>query len=438
MKKLIILLGLLVSSNVFSQNQELIQNLELKVLKTQYDSAIVIANQILENDSSNWMVYYYSGKSYQAKYKFFEALKQYEKANELDSANSVIENALAGIYDFIGKDESAIQIYYSQYLRDTTKIEPIVNLANTFRKSREYGSAIHYYRKASEIDFENFYYHKQQAYCISKINMPLPAIYAYQIALMFNPYDLGVYQQLANLQNSEKYFIDAIKTCNDGLKNYPFNNQLMKIKAYAQYLSKDFDSSIVGFSRLLELGDTTYFNLKYLGFSYFEKKMYVNSIAYIEKAREFDDTDAEVCFFLGSAFGRSNSGKEGILYLYESLGIISPSPIQLSNIYSELAYIFRIQEKYELALDNLKLAYKSNASPILSFKMGQLYDYYLDNNKMALDCYEAYLTMSNVSDTLSGGNKINSFKADTRVVENAKERIRILNEDMFFESSKNK
>jgi len=430
-------MGMIASISAFSQKQQLIQNLELKVLKTQYDSAIVIANQILENDTSNWLVYYYSGKSYQAKYKYFEALKYFQKANEIDSANSVIENALAGTYDFIGKDEKAIQIYYNQYLRDTLKIEPIVNLANTFRKTREFGSAIHYYQKASEIDPENFYYYKQRGYCADKINFPIPAIFAYEMAMSLNPYDLSIYQQLANLQNSEKYFIEAILTCKKGLEIYQDNDQLMKIKAYAQYLNKDFDSSIIGFERLLELGDTSYFNLKYLGFSYFEKKQFVNAIPYLKQAREFDDTDAELCFFLGSAFGRSNAGKEGLLYLNESLSLIAPSPVQLSNIYSELAYIFRNQEKYEMALENLKLAYKSNASPILSFKMGQLYDYYLGNKKMAIDCYEAYLTMSNTPDSLSGGNLIDSFSADPRVVENAKERIKILNEDLFFEKGKN-
>jgi hypothetical protein len=102
-----------------------------------------------------------------------------------------------------------------------------------------------------------------------------------------------------------------------------------------------------------------------------------------------------------------------------------------------LAFIFRNQEKYEMALDNLKLAYKSNANPILSFKMGQLYDYFLDNKKMALDCYEAYLTMVNTSDSLSGGNQINSFKADPSVVENANERIKLIKEDLFFEKGKN-
>ena len=71
--------------------------------------------------------------------------------------------------------------------------------------------------------------------------------------------------------------------------------------------------------------------------------------------------------------------------------------------------------------------------------MGQLYDYYLNNKKLAVNCYEAYLTMTNELDTTRQTSKlIDSFVADPRVAENAKERIRVLNEDMFFESAKTK
>jgi tetratricopeptide (TPR) repeat protein len=439
MKKLIILLGLLVSSNAFSQNQELIQNLELKVLKTQYDSAIIIANQILETNTSNWLIYYYTGKSYQAKYKYFEALKNFKTANLLDTANYIIENALAESYDVIGNDEAAIQIYYDQYLRDTNKIEPIVRLANIFRKTKEYGSAIHYYQKASSIDPEIFYYYKQQGYCISKINMPAPAIFAYQTAIGLNPYDAKMYRQLANLQNSERYFADAISTCNNGLSKYPFDQQLMKLKAYAYYLNRDFDSSIVVFNKILELGDTSFFNLKYLGLTHFEKKEFVNAINKLELAYEYNDEDAETCFFLGSAFARSGNEKKGLEFLNISLKRIMPSPTELSNIYSEMAYTYLNQKKYSKSLEHLKLAYKNESKPILSFKMAQLYDYYLDNRKLAIEYYKGYLTMTVPSDSdQENAGVTSSFLADNRVIENAKERIRILNEEMFFEGNNKK
>jgi len=262
MKALLFVLGVTFSLNLHSQTQRSIQQIELNLLKRQYDSVLCIANSTLEKDTTNWLVYYYSGKAYQAKFKYFEAINQYEKAVELDSANSVVENELAEAYDFVGRDEDAINIYYDQYLRDTTALEPAVNLANIFRKKREYASAIHYYQKAVAADPANFYYHKQLAFCFDKINVPIGAILTYKTAIMLNEYDVSLYIQLANILNTERAFLDAITTCNQGLEKHPQNNQLLKIKAYAQYLSRDFDSSIVYFNKLLQAGDTSFFNLK--------------------------------------------------------------------------------------------------------------------------------------------------------------------------------
>lgn len=438
-KTIFLVLGLLVHIHASSQGNNLIKELELKILKGQNDSAIIIADEILDADSLSWIASFYKGKAMYSKYKYFDALHLLKRANELDTANQTIENALAETYDAIGNDEAAIQIYYDQYLRDTTKIEPIVRLANIFRKTKEYGSAIHYYQKASSIDPENFYYYKQQGFCISKINMPAPAIFAYQTAIGLNPYDAKMYRQLANLQNSERYFADAISTCNNGLSKYPFDQQLMKLKAYAYYLNRDFDSSIVLFNKILELGDTSFFNLKYLGLAHFEKKEFVNAIKKLELAYEYNDEDAETCFFLGSAFSRSNQNKDGIDYLNKSLKLLSPPPSELSNVYSEMAYTYLNQKKYSKSLEYLKLAYKNESKPILSFKMAQLYDYYLDNKKLAIDYYEGYLTMTVPSDSdPSNAGVTSSFLADNRVIENAKERIRILNEEMFFEGDNKK
>lgn len=437
MRKIICFLGILVSMNLYSQTT--IQNLELLIVNNQYDSAIVVANQMLETDTANWQAYYYIGKSYQVKYKYFDALKALELANELDSGNVIIENTLASIYDAIGKDEDAINIYYDQYLRDSTKIESIVNLANIFRKKHEYGSAVFYYRKASEIDPQNFYYYKQKGYCISKMGIPATlAIYAYEAAINLNPYDLGMYHQLANLYNSERYFKEAINTCNKGLGNYSNDNQLLKIKAYAYYLNKDFDSSIVVFNKLLELGDSSFFIFKYKGLVYFEKKQFVNASSNLEKALEIDKNDPEVCFYLGSALGRSGNSKEGIYYLNESKRLLSPLPKELFNIHSEMANFYLNQGEYDLSLKYLKLAYKNKATPILSFKMGQLYDYYLDDKKMAIDCYEAYITLVNIPDSteIEEGVSDKSFFADLKVLENSEQRIRTLKEELFFEDAK--
>lgn len=435
------LTALLFSLQLFAQEQNQIKELELYVLTGQYDSTTAVAKKIIQNDSTNWKAYYYLGKSYQSKYKYFEAIDYFEKANILDSANAVIENALADSYDFIGKDEDAINIYYDQFLRDTTVIEPILNLADIFRRKREYSSAIHYYQKAVAQNPENFYYHKQLAFCFSKIDFPLGAIFSYKTAIMLNPNDLSMYMQLANILNSEKMFSESIDYCNQGLQVNPDNNQLTKIKAYAHYLNRDFDSAVVHFNKLLELEDSSFFNLKYRGLAFFEKKEFDGAIHDLELAYEINNQDAEVAFYLGSALGRSDQNKEGMQYLDKSLKLLSPTPNELSNIYSEMALIYQNKKEYEKALEFLKKAYKADATPLLSFKMAQLYDYFLDNKKMAINYYDGYLLMSNKPDTLIQDTAViikNSFTRDSLVIQNARDRIRILNEELFFEEGNKK
>lgn len=172
--------------------------------------------------------------------------------------------------------------------------------------------------------------------------------------------------------------------------------------------------------------------------AFFEKREFDKAIQNLKLAEEINKNDAEVCFYLGSALGRTGNSKEGLYYLNRSLRILNPPPNELSNIYSEMALIFKNQEKHETSLEYLRLAYKNNATPLLSFKMAQLYDYHLNNKKLAIDYYESYLTMSNTSDSLmlESGVGDRSFYIDSAVVQNAKDRIRILNEELFFESSK--
>lgn len=437
MKKIIILLSVFVYTSALAQNNEAFKKLELHFLKGETDSVLMVSDKILEQDSLNWLVYYYKGKSLYSKYQFFDALKNFEMANCIDSANFIIENALAETNEKIGKREEAIQLYYNQYLRDTLNLQPIVNLANLFRKNKEHGSAVHYYRKASMIDTSNFYYYKQQGYCIDKINLPGPAISAYEYALYLNPHDLFVYQHLANIYNSERQFENAIRTSKRGLKYYPLDKQLMKIKAYAHYLNKDFDTAIVKFTELLEYGDSTAFAFKYRGLCYVEKQFYVDAIHDLKWAYEDVETDPEVCFFLGSAYARSNQLKDGLFYLNKATRLLAPPRNETANISSEIANIFIKQEKYQEAIAMLRIAYKNDSKPIYSFRMGQVYDFYLNNKKMAIDCYEGYLTMVCEPDTsYEAPSNVDSFLVNKEVVKSAKERIQALNEELFFELGK--
>jgi len=413
----------------YAQTQRSFIDLELKLIKGQYDSVIFISNNYIEKDSSQAFLFYYLGKAYQSKYKFFDAEDAFKKAFLLDSTNRTFQNGLAETYETIGKDEDAINIYYSQYLEDTMDISPIISLANIFRKNKEYGSAIHYYQKTIAIDPNNFYYFKLIAYCFNQINMSTPAIFYYDKAIAINPFDLNVYILLANILNSERQFSGAINVCNAGLKIDTLNVQLKKILAYSYYLNKEFDLSIKGFNELISNSDSLFFNFKYRGLAYFENKNMDSAIVDLKKAFELENSDPEVAFYLGSALGRTNEYNEGVRVLNISIALLAPPPKEMSNIYSELAGIELGGENYTKSLEYLKLAYQSQPNPLFSFKMAQLYDQFLSDKKLAINYYDGYLTMLRSENTLS--EKADSTQKE--YIDYASKRIKVLTEELFFE-----
>ena len=431
MKAKLLILFLLQSFlfNGFSQSQNSLIDIELSLIKGEYDSVIYKSKTLLKTDSTQAFAYYFLGKAYQARYKYFDAENAFESAFLLDSTNRIFQNGLAETYETIGKDEDAIDIYYTQYLEDTLDISPIISLANIFRKNKEYGSAIHYYQKAIAIDPHNFYYFKLIAFCFNQIKMSTPAILYYAKAIEINAYDINVYIILANILNGERQFNGAINVCSAGLKIDSLNIQLKKILAYTYYLNKEFDLSIKGFNELISHSDSLFFNFKYRGLAYFENKNIDSAIIDLRKAFELENSDPEVAFYLGSALGRINEYNEGIRFLNISISLLAPPPKEMSNIYSELANIELGRENYTKSLEYLKMAYQFQPNPIYSFRMAQLYDQYLSDKKLALNYYDGYLTMIRTENMPNA--KLDSTQKG--YIDFASQRIKILTEELFFE-----
>ena len=98
--------------------------------------------------------------------------------------------------------------------------------------------------------------------------------------------------------------------------------------------------------------------MKYQGLSYFEKREFDKAINNLTYAKEINAQDPETYFYLGSALGRTGEGMLGLKYLNKSQQLLEPSPKELSNIFSEIAYIYQEKKDYQLALEHLRLAYR--------------------------------------------------------------------------------
>ena len=87
MRYILIILSAFICNQLFSQSEDKYYNIELAYLNQQYDSVIIFSNQILAKDTLDWKPYYYLGKAYLAKNKYFKALNQFKKSSFKDSSN---------------------------------------------------------------------------------------------------------------------------------------------------------------------------------------------------------------------------------------------------------------------------------------------------------------------------------------------------------------
>lgn len=102
--------------------QSLTEQINLDTLNTaiahfeaeQYDEALPILNQIINNDKSNSYAYYYRGMINDSKEKRLEAIEDFKKAYNLNKEFEIVNYLIAADYDTLGKYKDAYT-YYTKF-----------------------------------------------------------------------------------------------------------------------------------------------------------------------------------------------------------------------------------------------------------------------------------------------------------------------------------
>jgi tetratricopeptide (TPR) repeat protein len=117
--------------------------------------------------------------------------------------------------------------------------------------------------------------------------------------------------------------------------------------------------------------------------------------------------------------------------------MIQPDRGSLLDINKELAESYKNMEKPERALFYYREAYKIEPEPDLAFHIAALYDYHLNDKKMALHYYQGFLTLLSGKDSVDNQERSNPVEKGLQLTlkDLAKKRIKAINEEEFFKSS---
>lgn len=228
----------------------------------------------------------------------------------------------------------------------------------------------------------------------------LHAINSYDNAIAFNRQNLDIVVKYVKLLIQLKVPTeDIMAEADSALRIDSLYIPLLKLKGKLFADQKKYKKSLEIFTKVHELGDSSFFTLKYLGINKYSTGLYYQSIPDFEKAFERDSSDSFMNFVYSSSLFQIGDRKVAMKVLDYTERMLMPDSSLIAVIYDLKGDIFNDNRDYKLAIESYGKAqgYSKGKEDFL-FKIGKSY-YEAKDYAAALPYFEDYVTK------LSGGDK---------------------------------
>ena len=399
-------------------------------LNSNYYSAKIFSNELIKKHYDTKETWYILGKVYESLYNYDSAGFCFNYALKYDSTDLKILHSLASAYLSNRNLNKALEVYQYIISVDKDNIDAKVNLANIQSKIGKDYLARMYFVQLVSSDTNNTYFLSQLANCYNSLNESDSAVYYFEKSLIKNPEDFSSVIKLNNLYVQKGAYKKGLSVTKKYLKNDTLNIPVLKLNAYFYFLLNESDSAVMQFSKCLELGDSSFMIMKYLGLAYYKKQDMYMAQSYLNKAYQLDTNDIETCLYYGITLGWTIDKSKGIEYLKKTKNLIFPEDEAIVRVYKEIADLYVAWSKPEEALIyyNKILEYNTDNRLIL-FKLGSCYEN-IDKLK-ALDYYTNFMKTRDPDANQVTINSEGLFVISYYDI--AEKRITKLKEELFFE-----
>ena len=239
-KILKILVLLLIPFSLMAQ-----QNIDRLIQGSEFDRALILIDSLLLNNQSDPALFIKKGSVLQKKFEYTKALKVFDQALQLDSANTSVINELADINTSLGNYRQALPYYKSLYSNDTLNTVNGIRLAKAYFNIRAYQEPFHILNSLYLRDSTNLYVNKQLAFSALRTGNDSLAIELYSRVIPQNPTDLNNYTNLASLYQNQNLYDQAVETLERGLLVYPEETLLLNRLGDLHYSKRIYKKAIV-------------------------------------------------------------------------------------------------------------------------------------------------------------------------------------------------
>lgn len=396
----------------------------------EYDAIKSIIRETLKTSEGTKELWYFYGKAHESLFDFDSARFSYEQALRFDSLDQKILNSLASVYVNKRNFIKASKIYLKILAIDPELTDAKTNLANLYLRMDKDRLAKDIFSQLVDGDTTNSYFLSQLAICYHNLNVADSAIYYFEESLRLNPEDYFSVIRLSNLNIRHGAMKNGLDVTGKYLQYDSVNTQVLKLNAYIQFLSGNYNEAIEQYRKCFAYGDSSFAAMKFLGLSYYQKEDMYLAATYLDKAYRLDTTDMETCLYLGVSTGWTMDKQKGIGYLKKTLGMIFPADELVVRVYRELADLHVAWSKPNDAIPYyLKILDYNTDNRLVLYKLGSCYEY-IDKEK----ALEWYIEFMKTRDPDAKPVSINSegFMV-VSYYDLAEKRIKELREELFFE-----
>ena len=296
------------------------------------------------------------GRIFTEKGNKLEAVKYYEDILDKDSSNYVISLLLGKLFIELDKNDEAEECFRKCIRLAPENSEAYSELGKLLMSLKSYDQAVKVYKAYIAMNDLDFNGHYNLAGCYMRLGDLSRAAHEYDRAISLNPnspnclYNLAlVYEDMGELEKASGLYKSAI------LLKIDFSDAYNNLGILFSKLQSPMEA-IATYTNGLKACPGDYRLYYNMGVVLFEMRRYEDASDAYKRAIELNPDDSDIYYYLGAALTETKRYDQAIKAYSKALN----HNLSEAELFYNIAAVYALMKKYDIAMDNIKRAISIN------------------------------------------------------------------------------
>ena len=404
----------------------------------QYEEALTAIEQCIALDTANYRYIFLKGKTLENLYRYADAINAQQTALRLNPGSLEARAALAVLYLLSGQPAVSANYYEQLVEAEPQVIRWKMNWATALQAAGKPREALEQLKVVEQNDTTNWLVYKNMGDCYARLDSLWQTWASYSYALQIYPHNKNLWGTFTRMMAINNWDEEAIKIGAKAVAIDSTNTEAWKYLGLASYKTGIARQAHHALGKALALGDSSYSTISHYGVINYHialnrnNTLYFNDAEkYLEIAHQMEPNDFGVMNYLADTYGYTGKAQKGLDIIDEIEKLVASFDTIGMRANIRRGHLFRRLNRNIEAANIFITATKNFPKDLRNYyEAGICYDR-AQNKKLAIDWYTRYL--EKIDPAWATKKWTEQELKDNEFVNIARDRIRQLREDLFFE-----